>query len=77
MDINGLNSAPAAFTARGYANGITSAIKDIQGAQLTINTLDRMNTRMTLAGPVVNPDYQFQKDVLGAYGLGNRIDMKI
>ena len=53
----------------------SSAIKDTTGAQLISKTLDKLHTGMTLSGPVVNPDYQFQKDVLNAAGIGNKLDI--
>lgn len=56
------------------ASAASGAIKDTLGAQLVGKTLDRMNTANTLSGPVVNPDYQFQKDVLQGAGLGRKLD---
>ena len=57
------------------AGVLASVIKDMTGAQLISQTLDRINTSMALAGPVVNPDYQFQKDVFSAMGIGNKLDI--
>lgn len=52
----------------------TSAIKDTTGAQLISKTLDKMNTAQSMSGPKINADYQFQKDVLSAAGIGNKLD---
>ena len=49
-------------------------IKDTTGAQLITMTLDKLNTGMALSGPVVNPDHQFQKDMLNAAGIGTKLD---
>lgn len=51
-----------------------SALKDTTGAQLISKTLDKMNTSMSLSGPKIDAGYQFQKDVLGAAGIGTRLD---
>lgn len=59
------------------ASVTASAIKDTTGAQLISKTLDKMNTGMTLTGPKVNADYQFQKDVLSAAGIGAKLDKTV
>ncbi len=46
--------------------------KDVAGAQLITKTLDKLNT--TGMGAKVDQDYQFQKDVLNAAGIGNKLD---
>ena len=51
-----------------------SAIKDNTGAQLISQTLDRLNTSTPPPGAMVNADYQFQKDVLNAAGIGTKLD---
>ena len=56
------------------AEVIASAVKDSTGAQIINKTLEQLNTGMAAAGSVVTPDYQFQKDVLNAAGIGNRLD---
>ena len=48
--------------------------KDVAGAQLITKTLDRLNTTGTGMGAKVDQDYQFQKDVLNAAGIGNKLD---
>ncbi|MDL2271481.1 hypothetical protein LJC23_00425 [Desulfovibrio sp. OttesenSCG-928-I05] len=53
------------------------AIKDATAGQVITKTLDKLNTSATLSGPAVNADYQFQKDVLGAAGIGQSLDMKV
>lgn len=50
------------------------AIKDTTGAQVVSKTLDKLNTAQGMGGPKVNADYQFQKDVLNAAGIGNKLD---
>lgn len=56
------------------AEAITSAIKDTTGAQLITKTLEKLNANTALSGSAVNSDYQFQKDVLNAAGIGNKLD---
>ena len=68
--IQGMNTAAVASATKG-------AIKDTTGAQLITKTLDKMNTAQTLSGPKVNADYQFQKDVLNAAGIGNKLDKTV
>lgn len=65
--IQGMNASVAASATQG-------AIKDTTGAQVVTKTLDKMNTAQTMGGPKVNADYQFQKDVLGAAGIGTMLD---
>ncbi len=55
-------------------SALAQSLKDSAGAQLITKTLDKLNTAQTLAGPAVNADYQFQKDVLQAAGLGTKLD---
>lgn len=50
-------------------------VKDTMGAELITRTIEHMNTSQTLSGPKVNADYQFQKDVLGSMGIGNKLDI--
>ncbi len=52
-------------------------IKDATGAQLITKTLDKMNTMQTGSGPQLNPDYDFQKTVLNAAGLGTKLDAMV
>ena len=59
------------------ASVASGAIKDTLGAQLVGKTLDKLNTANSFSGPVVNPDYQFQKDVLQGAGLGTKLDAMI
>ena len=55
----------------------TGAIKDTTGAQLINKTLDKLNTGTALSGAVVNPDQQFQKDVLNGMGIGANLDSTV
>ena len=55
----------------------SKAMTDTMGAQLISKTLDKLNTGSSAAGGAVNPDYQFQKDVLSAAGIGNKIDATV
>lgn len=55
--------------------GSSKIVKDTMGAELINRTIDHMNTSQTLSGPQVNADYQFQKDVLGSMGIGNKLDI--
>ena len=59
------------------ASVTAGALKDIAGAQVITKTLDKLNTMQSLSGPVVDAGYQFQKDVLGAIGIGNSLDIKV
>ncbi|CAK7029126.1 MAG: hypothetical protein DELT_02707 [Desulfovibrio sp.] len=61
----------------GTASQAQGVLKDTTGAQLISKTLDRMNTAQSLTGPKVNADYQFQKDVLSAAGIGTKLDAKV
>ena len=58
----------------GKAAGV---IKDTMGAELITKTLDKLNSAQTLSGPKINADYQFQKDVLAAAGIGTRLDSSV
>lgn len=70
--MDGIQGSSGAVNAA--ASLAASVIKDSTGAQLISKTLDKMNTGLTAAGPKVNADYQFQKDVLNAAGIGTKID---
>jgi hypothetical protein len=59
----------------GAASLVVGIIRDGTGMQLIAKTLDRLNTSRGLSGPQVDADYQFRKDVLGAAGIGNRLDI--
>jgi hypothetical protein len=59
------------------ASAAAGAIQDTLGAQLIAKTLDRLHTSASLSGPVVDPDYQFQKDVLQSIGIGRKVDSVI
>lgn len=64
----------SALRAESSGSVLANVLKDANGAQLISKTLDKLNTVQSLAGPAVNADYQFQKDVLQAAGLGQKID---
>lgn len=49
------------------------AIKDTTGAQLISKTLDKVN----MGAPSVEAGVQFQKDVLGAAGIGTMLDKTV
>ena len=68
------SSAGSMQLAAGAAAG---AIRDTTGAQVITKTLDKLNTYSTLSGPMTDANYQFQKDVLSAAGLGQNLDMKV
>lgn len=51
------------------AGALAGAIKDTTGFQIINKTLERINP-----GQAVNSDYQFQKAVLNAAGIGNNLD---
>ena len=61
----------------GMTGAVAGALKDTVGAQLISKTLEKLNGGMGLPGKVVNQDYQFQKDVLQAAGIGTRLDAVI
>lgn len=63
-----------ALQAESSGSVLSKVIKDSNGAQLISKTIDKLNTVQSLAGPAVNADYQFQKDVLQAAGIGQKID---
>ena len=52
-------------------------IKDSTGAQLIAKTLDKLNAWPGMSGSQLNPDYQFQKDVLNAAGIGKQLDTEV
>ncbi|MDL2285129.1 hypothetical protein LJB93_00105 [Desulfovibrio sp. OttesenSCG-928-F07] len=66
-----------AIQAESSGSALAQTIKDSTGAQLITKTLDKLNTAQTLSGPAVNADYQFQKDVLQAAGLGTKLDKMV
>ena len=68
MDIGSSTGVQAATSVAG------NAMKDTMGAQLISKTLDKLNTGSSFSGAAVNPDYQFQKDVLSASGIGTKLD---
>lgn len=53
------------------------AIKDSTGAQLISKTLDKLNAGPGVAGPQLEQEYQFQKDVLNAAGIGTQLDVEV
>jgi len=59
----------------GAASQTRGVIKDTTGAQLISKTLDKMNTVQSLSGPKVNANYQFQKDVMAAAGIGTKLNV--
>ena len=66
------------FTAQEtQASAAAGAIRDVLGAQLIVKTLDRLHTSASLSGPVVDPGYQLQKDVLQGIGIGRKVDAVI
>ena len=52
-------------------------LKDATSSQVITKTLDKLNTTKTLSGVAVDTNYQFQKDVLGAAGIGRALDLKV
>lgn len=60
----------------GAASQAQGVIKDTAGAQLISKTLDKLNTAQSLSGPKVDANYQFQKDVLAAAGIGTKLNVK-
>ncbi len=70
MELNSMASTQA-----GLALGVLAKTqKDTTGAQLIAQTLDKLNSTDNGAGVKVDTDYQFQKTVLSAAGLGNKLD---
>lgn len=69
-----MDSASTTIAMGGDASGV---IKDTLVADLINKTLDRLNTVQTITGPKLDADYQFQKDVLAAAGIGTRLDTTI
>ena len=67
----------AAAQASISAEAIASIIKDDAGAQLINKTLEKLNAGMAISGPVIDSDYQFQKVVLNAAGIGNKLDSTV
>ncbi|MDR2503715.1 MAG: hypothetical protein LBD82_04950 [Deltaproteobacteria bacterium] len=65
--------------AQADASGAMAAqvIKDSTGAQLVAKTLDKLNAGPGVAGGQPNQDYQFQKDVLNAAGIGRQLDTEV
>lgn len=62
--MQGLNSTAA------LAQG---AIKDTTGAQLISKTLDKVN----MSAPAVEAGAEFQKEVMGAAGIGTMLDRTV
>ncbi len=51
------------------------ALKDTTGAQVISKTLDKLNSVPNGTGGMkLNADYDFQKTVLNAAGIGNKLD---
>ena len=65
----------ASLSVKFGGEGNSKIVKDTMGAELINRTLDHLNTSQALSGPQVNADYQFQKDVLGSMGIGNKLDV--
>lgn len=66
-----ISSSPASISGQGAAQ----ALREISGAELVTQTLDRLNTSQSLSGPKVDADYQLQKTVLAAAGIGQKLDI--
>jgi hypothetical protein len=66
-----------AQAAQAAASVAADAIHDTLGAQLITKTLDRLHSSASLGGAVVDPNYQFQKDVLQGIGIGRKVDAVI
>ena len=60
----------ASFSA-GAAAGV---LKDTTGAQIISKTLANVNVGAGGPGSAADPNHQFQKDVLAAAGIGNKLD---
>lgn len=60
--------------AQAAASVAAGAIRDTMGAQLIEKTLDRLHVSASLSGAAVDPNYQFQKDVLQGIGIGRKVD---
>ena len=61
-------------SAGGAASQAQGILKDIAGAQVITKTLDKLHTTQSFNGPKIDADYQFQKDVLSAAGIGTMLD---
>ncbi|MDR1490275.1 MAG: hypothetical protein LBS65_07315 [Desulfovibrio sp.] len=63
------------------AQGATSlaqrAIKDTTAADLITKTIDKLNTTGSMSAPRLSPDYEFQKSVLSAAGIGRTLDISV
>ncbi len=63
-------------TAMGISGAVAAgAIKDTTGASVITKTLDKMNSVPDgMGGTKLNADYDFQKTVMNAAGIGNKLD---
>jgi hypothetical protein len=69
----------SAMQVEGGASLAAQAIKDSTGAQLIAKTLDKLHAAQGRPAGItaVDTDYRFQKDVLNAYGIGNKLDTEV
>jgi len=62
-----------AISGSSLALAMPSTQKQALGGQVVDSTMSRLNTDTTTGR--INPDYGFQTKVLGAQGLGTKIDI--
>ncbi|MDR3177102.1 MAG: hypothetical protein LBU06_11300 [Desulfovibrio sp.] len=71
-----MDIANAAIT-QGATSLAQQVIKDTTASDLITKTIDKLNTTGSVSAPRLNPDYQFQKDVLSAAGIGRSLDISV
>ena len=62
-------------TATSSASQAAGIQKDTTAAQLITKTLEKLNTTQDGLTSKVDSNFQFQKEVLGAAGIGNKLDI--
>jgi hypothetical protein len=69
-------TTPSSAEASVAAATASRAIKDTLGADLISKTLDKLNASAKVSGQE-DQNYQFQKEVLSAAGIGRGLDVEV
>ncbi|MDR1124828.1 MAG: hypothetical protein LBM64_02030 [Deltaproteobacteria bacterium] len=70
-----ISSGADAQAASAALSVTADTIRDSLGAQLITKTLDKLNASTTDTASAMQQSYQLQKEVLGAAGIGNYLDI--
>ncbi|MDR1945955.1 MAG: hypothetical protein LBQ51_02150 [Desulfovibrio sp.] len=71
-----MDTATAAM-AQGAASLTGQVIKDNTAANVITGTLNRLNAGGLTGAQRMEADYQFQKEVLNAAGIGTKLDVEV